>query len=211
MQDNTTFSTQRFDEAPIIGILRGWEVETSLKIAGIFEAAGGYTLEVTMNTPHATEIIPKIQKAFPGLAIGAGTVCSVYDLEAALEAGSRFIVTPILNKEVIKACISANIPIFPGAYTPTEIYRAWDLGASAVKVFPASQLGPRFIKDVLAPLNTIKLIPTGGVTKENIRSFFEAGAVGVGLGGSLVDKTLIQKGDFMGLKRHFRAVMEKIE
>ncbi len=194
-----------------MGIIRGLDMETILRIAEVYKEAGLSTLEVTMNTPDAIKIISTLRKEFPELNIGAGTVCSANDLKMALEAGSQFIVTPILDEEVIKNCVAQNIPIFPGAFTPTEIYRAWNLGASAVKVFPATQLGPQYIKDILGPLNEIQLVPTGGVSKDNIKSFFQAGAFGAGLGGSLFNKELIAKGDYEGLKNHFKSYKKELE
>jgi len=130
------------------------------------------------------------------------------DLKRALDAGSQFIVTPILDEEVVRYCVENKIPVFPGAYTPTEIYKAWSLGANAVKIFPATQLGTRYIKDILGPLNTIKLLPTGGVNKENIADFFNVGCVGVGMGGSLFDKNIILSGDKEALKKHFEAIKQ---
>ncbi len=211
MQNNTAFSWEYFQEAPLVGIIRGLDMDTILHITKVYLEAGLSTLEVTMNTPGATKIISILRKEFSELNIGAGTVCSPTDLQIAVEAGSQFIVTPILDEEVIKNCVSQNIPIFPGAFTPTEIYRAWNLGASAVKVFPATQFGPQYIKDVLGPLNEIKLMPTGGVSKENIKSFFQAGAFGAGLGGSLFDKKLIKDGDYEGLKHHFKSFKSELE
>src|SRR5690606_18081736 len=104
----------------------------------------------------------------------------------ALDAGAQFVVTPITDEEVISACVERDIPIFPGAYTPTEIYKAWSLGASMVKVFPASKLGPDYIKEVLAPLQQIHLMPTGGVGLENMEAFYKAGAKGFGIGSQLI-------------------------
>lgn len=164
-----------------------------------------------MNTPDVENIIATLRQKYPQLNVGAGTVCSLLDLEKALNAGSQFIVTPIINEEVIKKAVAQNIPIFPGAFTPSEIYKAWSLGASAVKVFPATQLGTTYIKDVLAPLNEIKLLPTGGVSFDNIKSFFDVGAVGVGMGSSLLDKKLIEDKDFDGLEAHFIKIKEQIK
>jgi 2-dehydro-3-deoxyphosphogluconate aldolase/(4S)-4-hydroxy-2-oxoglutarate aldolase len=112
---------------------------------------------------------------------------------------------------VISTCVEKGVPIFPGGYTPTEIYQAWSLGASAVKVFPASQLGVKYIKDLSGPLPQIKLVPTGGVSIENIGSFFAAGVSGVGMGSSLLDKKLIAAEDYDGLQLHFQAIRRQIE
>lgn len=211
MKNNTSFSWELFHQTPIVGILRGLPMDTIRQIAGACEMAGFYTLEVTMNTAGAADIIAALRNDFPKLNIGAGTVCNMDDLQRAVGAGSQFIVTPILDEAVVKNCVEHGMPVFPGAFTPTEIYRAWSLGASAVKVFPATQLGVQYIKDVSAPLNNIKLLPTGGVSLENIKSFFEAGAVGVGMGSSLLDKKLIKAGDFEGLKLHFHRIKAEIK
>ena len=211
MQDDNLFSWQNFYRAPLVGIMRGLEMEDILQIAKVYLESGLYTLEITMNTLDVANIISTLRKEFPDLNIGAGTVCTMQDFQTALNAGSQFIVSPIVNEEVIKNCVEQGIPIFPGAFTPTEIYRAWALGASAVKVFPSTQLGPQYIKDVLAPLNDIKLMPTGGVSKENIKSFFEAGAVGAGLGSSLFNKKLLRAKDYEGLKKHFISFKREID
>jgi 2-dehydro-3-deoxyphosphogluconate aldolase/(4S)-4-hydroxy-2-oxoglutarate aldolase len=106
--------------------------------------------------------------------------------------------------------VSRNIPVFPGAYTPTEIYQAWKLGASMVKVYPATSLGPEYIKDVKAPLNKIKLMPTGGINLDNIQTFIKAGADGLGIGSQLFDKTLIKDENWEGLELHFKQYVSKI-
>ncbi len=210
-QSNTPFSWSLFNKAPIVGIIRGLSEVSSILIAKTFLEAELYTLEVTMNTKGAIRIISNLRNDYPKLNIGAGTVCSLKECKEAIEAGAQFIVTPILNEEVIKYCVSLNIPIFPGAYSPSEIYQANNLGASAVKVFPATQLGTKYIKDVLGPLNTIKLLPTGGVTKENIKSFFEAGAIGVGMGSSLLHKEYISNDNFEALKEHVEKIKIEIQ
>ena len=203
MANNPLFSWDLYHQAPIVGIIRGMAMGTLHKVAQAYLEAGLYTLEVTMNTDGAPEIIARLRREIPGLNIGAGTVCDMDDLHQALDAGAQFIVAPIINEAVIQYCVQHGVPVFPGAFTPTEIYKAWSLGASAVKVFPANQFGLQYIKDVAAPLDKIKLLPTGGVSRENIRSFFEAGVFGVGMGSSLFHKELIKWGDFDGLTQHF--------
>lgn len=207
---NGTFSWEAYGKRPVIAILRGLPSSTIMNIAEAYAQADFVNLEVTMNTEDAPQIITNLLREFPMLNIGAGTVCTTEDLQIAIDAGSEFIVTPITNPEVISQSVLQNIPIFSGAYSPTEIHQAWTLGASAVKIFPANQLGPAYIKDVLAPLNSIKLIPTGGVTLQNIKSFFVAGSFGVGMGSGLLDKQLIQANDFVGLKEHFLKIKNEI-
>lgn len=206
-----TFSWSLFNRMPVVGILRNIQPDVVYRLVPAYHASGLTTLEITMNTPGAASIIATLKQQYDGvLNIGAGTVRNLTDLEAALAAGAGFIVTPILDEQVIKECVRLGIPIFPGTYTPTEIYRAWHLGASVVKVFPATSLGAGYFKDVLAPLNEIKLMPTGGVSLDTIPAFHKAGAVAYGIGSPLFDKELIGKGDWEGLERHFRQFSELV-
>jgi 2-dehydro-3-deoxyphosphogluconate aldolase/(4S)-4-hydroxy-2-oxoglutarate aldolase len=146
-----------------------------------------------MNTPNIQRILRHSTEVYGDqLNIGAGTVCTEKDLEVALAAGAQFIVTPILNEQVIRKCVEAQIPVFPGALTPSEIYQAWRWGASLVKVFPASAFGPGYIREILAPLDEIQLMPTGGISLQNMADYYRAGAKGFGLGSLLFDKKLIQ-------------------
>jgi len=203
--NNQEFSWKEFSKVPLVGIIRNLSIDEISKILPVYQAAGLTTIEITMNTPSATEIIRSATEQYKGkLNVGAGTVCSVEDLKLALEAGAQFIVTPILNPEVVKLCVKSKIPVFPGAYTPTEIYQAWELGADMVKVYPATALGPDYIRDVKAPLNKIKLMPTGGISLNNIEAFMKAGADGLGIGGQLFDKQLIKNQDWEGLLEHFK-------
>jgi 2-dehydro-3-deoxyphosphogluconate aldolase/(4S)-4-hydroxy-2-oxoglutarate aldolase len=203
--NNQEFSWNGFSKVPIVGIIRNLSFDTIEKILPIYISAGLTTIEITMNTQAAEEIIRFAADKYKGqLNVGAGTVCNTDELDLAIRAGSQFIVTPILNPDVVRACVSKNIPVFPGAYTPTEIYQAWKLGASMVKVYPATSLGPEYIKDVKAPLNKIKLMPTGGISLGNIEAFMKAGADGLGIGGQLFDKQLIKNQDWDGLLEHFK-------
>ena len=199
-----------FDKMPVVGILRNVPLNVIEAILPYYKKAGFTTLEITMNSENVCEIISRLSEDNPDMNIGAGTVCSMADLKKALDAGASFIVTPILDTAVVIYCKEHTIPIFPGAYTPLEIYTADKLGATAVKIFPATQLGAGYIQEVLAPLSHLKLLPTGGVSVENIASFFKSGAVGVGMGGSLFDKILIANEDYDGLYRHFKAIAEKV-
>tara|TARA_R110000744_G_scaffold273937_2_gene387162 strand:+ start:918 stop:1556 length:639 start_codon:yes stop_codon:yes gene_type:complete len=211
MLNKESFSWELYNRAPIVGIVRGVSMDVMQDIAKAYLRAGLHTIEITMNTPGAAQMIAMLRKEFQQLNVGAGTVCNLQDYEIAVAAGAQFIVTPIIDEAVIKTAVAQEIPIFPGAYSPTEIYRAWSLGASAVKIFPASQLGVQFIRDIAAPLNNIKLLPTGGVSIDNIKSFFEAGVVGVGMGSSLFNKKLIQEMDFEGLAEHFAKIKVEID
>jgi 2-dehydro-3-deoxyphosphogluconate aldolase / (4S)-4-hydroxy-2-oxoglutarate aldolase len=182
----------------IIGIARGIETEP---VIPSFEAVikGGITLlEVTMNTQNAGYIISSAVKHFKGRAfIGAGTVITMGDMDRALNAGAGFIVSPVLNIEMVKFCNKNKIPIYPGAFTPTEIYSAWEAGATMVKVFPVSRAGGAdYIKDIKAPLDKVKLLACGGVTSDNLKKYIECGIDGIALGNQLFDRDLIKNKDF---------------
>jgi len=163
-----------------------------------------------MNSANAAKDIAGLVELYGDeLNIGAGTVCTLPDLEKALKAGAQFIVTPIVNDDVIKACVAANIPVFPGAYTPTEIYKAWLLGATMIKVFPATKLGASYIKEVLGPMDYLKLIPTGGINFDNFADFFNAGATGVGIGSHLFPKNVLENNDWEKLSKIFSSFTTK--
>lgn len=206
-----SFSWQRFLELPVVGILRNIAIEDVIHILPIYQQAGFTTVEVTMNTANAEGIIQYALKEHGDkLNIGAGTVCNRDDLETALGGGSQFIVTPVMDEEVINTCVRERVPIFPGAYTPTEIHKAWTLGATMVKVFPAAALGPSYVKELSGPLKQIKLLPTGGVRLDNCLDFLNAGATGLGIGSQLFDEKMIKAKDWKGLSAHFGKFVDKI-
>ena len=207
----TNYSNKLFAQAPIVGIVRNLPPDVITQLLPVYREAGLTTIEITMNTPGAVDCIRQARQQYPdGLNIGAGTVCTLDDLEQALDAGAQFIVTPILDESVIRTCVERRVPIFPGAFTPTEIYRAWTLGASMVKVFPTTSLGPAYIKDLKGPLPRVKLLPTGGVSLGTIQQFFNAGATGVGIGSHLFDASLIKARNWDGLKLHFQEFLKRL-
>lgn len=207
---NKSFSYDLFNKMPVIGIMRNLPEEYIETIAKKYNEAGLTCLEITMNSPNAEKHIANLVDSYGNdLNIGAGTVCSMQDLEKAIQANTQFIVTPIINEEVIKACVNEKIPIFPGAYTPSEIYRAWELGAAMIKLFPAGDLKPGYIKEVLGPLNFVKLMPTGGVTIENFTNYLAQGATGVGIGSQLFPKDLIKQENWDALSAIFKQFVKK--
>ena len=200
------FKADKFDEMPVIGILRNVPLPDIEAILPYYIRAGFTNLEVTMNSNGAEETIRHLSENFPSLNIGAGTVCDKNDLKRAVKAGASFIVTPVVDEKVIKKCVKWGIPIFPGAFSPLEIYSASKYGATGVKVFPANHLGPSYIKDVLAPFQHLKLYPTGGVNLENISAYFKAGAKGLGMGGTLFLASLLETKEYENLGLHFEKV-----
>jgi len=179
------FDLPRFESEPVLGIVRGLN-ESCLE--GVVEAAltGGLRfLEITLNTPDALHLITKINTKYTQLQIGAGTVLSVEEAKKAIDAGAKYIVAPNFNEEVSIFCAQNKIAYFPGALTPTEIKKAWDAGATMVKVFPASQMGPDYFKIIKGPFDKIKLMAVGGINPANIKDYLGAGANAVALGGSI--------------------------
>lgn len=164
-------------------------------------AAGGVgAVEITMTVPGAIDSIRQMASALSqDMLIGAGTVLDGETARRAIDAGARFIVSPVFRPSMIQACHDCGVPTLPGCYTPTEILDAWDAGADIVKVFPAHGLGPTFLRDVRAPLPQVKLMPTGGVSIENVGEWLAAGAVAVGVGSALVDARLVAAGDFAAI------------
>jgi 2-dehydro-3-deoxyphosphogluconate aldolase/(4S)-4-hydroxy-2-oxoglutarate aldolase len=207
---NNKFSWELFNRMPIVGIMRNISQEYTEKIAHEYHKAGLTSLEVTMNSAGAEETIASLVNSYGDkLNIGAGTVCTMSDLERALNAGAQFVVTPIVNEDVISTCAAQKIPVFPGAYTPTEIYKAWSAGATMVKVFPATILGPGYIKEVLGPLNYISLIPTGGISLDNFTSYLAAGAKAVGIGSHLFPKSIMESEDWDKLHEVYTSYTER--
>lgn len=207
----TAFSWERFEDMPIVGIARGIDLEDFKQILPVYVKAGLTTIEVTMNTPEVEALIRYAVKEYSGiLNVGAGTVCSLSDLNSALDYGAQFIVTPLVNEEVIIGCVNRNIPIFPGAFTPSEIYKAWILGVPIVKIYPAGNFGAGYIKDVKAPLNQVKMMPTGGISTDNMQSFLEVGVDGFGIGSPLFNKTIIKSKDWNALEKHFSGYVQLI-
>jgi 2-dehydro-3-deoxyphosphogluconate aldolase/(4S)-4-hydroxy-2-oxoglutarate aldolase len=199
---------KKFKELPILGIVRGVEQSQLEPLLEAVIAAGLKHLEITMNTPQACELIKEAVKISKGrLTIGAGTVLHSADLRVALDSGATFIVSPVLVLEVVKACHDRKIPVFPGAFTPQEIYHAWEAGATMVKVFPASFFGPSYFKEIKGPLEKIELLACGGVKADNIKSFFANGASAVAFGGSIFSKERLANKDFKAIETDVRMLL----
>jgi 2-dehydro-3-deoxyphosphogluconate aldolase / (4S)-4-hydroxy-2-oxoglutarate aldolase len=201
------FDLTLFEKEPVMGIIRGVD-EGSLP--GLLEAgyAGGLRfLEITLNTPGAFFLIKRAVELFPDFCIGAGTVLSAESTQQAIDHGARFIVAPNLNEEVAECCIKNNLAYFPGALTPTEIEKAWRSGASMVKVFPASQMGPDYIKLLKGPFDHIKMMAVGGISPKNISDYFSAGVSAVALGGSIFSKSRMANREFSVIQKEIEEFM----
>jgi 2-dehydro-3-deoxyphosphogluconate aldolase/(4S)-4-hydroxy-2-oxoglutarate aldolase len=194
------------EQSRLVAILRHTDPSLACATVEALVAGGIKAVEVTFNSAGVVDMLRAIASKFgTRVLLGAGTVLSLAEAEQALECGAQFIVSPHTDIELVSWLAGRGLPCIPGAFTPTEILSAWRAGACAVKVFPAGSVGPAYIKDVRGPLNTIKLIPTGGVTLDNARAFIDAGAWGLGLGSALVDARLIGEGKFDELTARARA------
>jgi 2-dehydro-3-deoxyphosphogluconate aldolase/(4S)-4-hydroxy-2-oxoglutarate aldolase len=175
-------------------------------------ASGGVrALEVTMTVPGAVGLIRDLAAALPaGFLLGAGTVTDTDTARAVIDAGARFVVGPVFRREIIRACHERDVAAIPGCFSPTEILEAHEAGADIVKLFPATMLGPQFIKDVRAPLPALRLMPTGGVSIDNAGDWIRAGAVAVGIGSALVDAAAIERNDFAPITENARKVVANV-
>ncbi|MGH2351822.1 MAG: bifunctional 4-hydroxy-2-oxoglutarate aldolase/2-dehydro-3-deoxy-phosphogluconate aldolase [Chloroflexota bacterium] len=190
----------------VVAIMRHTEASLAIEAAEALLNGGIDVVEVTLNTTGATTMIRQLAGHFgERMLVGAGTVLSPGAVNQALEAGARFIVAPNTDLKVIGLCNQRNVPVIPGAFTPTEVVTAWESGADLVKVFPVSSVGPRYIRDLRGPLPDIPLVPTGGVTTENAADYIKAGAVALGAGSDLVEKAVVDRRDFGELERRARA------
>jgi 2-dehydro-3-deoxyphosphogluconate aldolase/(4S)-4-hydroxy-2-oxoglutarate aldolase len=192
-----------------IAIIRLEDLSDALHIAAALVDGGIVALEFTLTNRNAAEAIRQVRTALQGRAqVGAGTVLQAQEAIECIKAGAQFLVTPAFLPEVVQVGIEAQVPVVCGAYTPTEILAAWGAGAALVKVFPAGRLGPGYIKDVLAPLPDLKLVPTGGINLDNCAAFLDAGAYTVAIGSSLVNENLVSKRDWQGLREVARQYVE---
>lgn len=202
----------RFKQLPILGILRGLPTEITENLIASIISSGLLSIEFTMNTTAAPELIKRAVKESKGrLVVGAGTVLSVEELKIALDAGATFIVMPTLIEGVLEYCVKNSIPVFPGALTPQEIYRAWQLGATMVKVFPAKFFGPSYFKDIKGPFPEIELLACGGVNSSNIKSFFTQGASAVAFGASIFKKNLLNKKGLLAIENSIKTLIKEFK
>ncbi len=185
----------------LVAIIRMEDLSIAKELTQALLAGGVRAIEFTLTNRDALHVVPHLIQACPefrsgGATIGIGSVRNLSEAQAALAAGAQFIVSPITRHDIIQACNAAKVPCMPGAMTPTEIASAWDAGASIVKLFPAKGLLPSYVRDVLAPMPYLKLMPTGGVDRTNLENYFRAGAVAVGIGNHLLDTQALKERDW---------------
>jgi 2-dehydro-3-deoxyphosphogluconate aldolase / (4S)-4-hydroxy-2-oxoglutarate aldolase len=171
----------------VIAVLRSREAKGLTQVAQALHDGGVRALEITLTTPGAVAGIAELAHGGDGMLVGAGTVLDAAAARSVVDAGARFVVSPVLEPEVIRVCRDHNVPCIPGAFTPTEILQAWRAGAALVKLFPAAAVGPGFVRDVLAPLPFLRIVPSGGVMLDSVGDWIRAGVAAVSLGSALLN------------------------
>lgn len=198
-----------FKKLPIMGILRGARAEQMENLTRAVIDSGLKTIEVAVNIGDGPALIKKLAGAAKGgLTIGAGTVLTLECVKTVVDAGATFIVSPVYVPEVVQYCTARSIPVFPGAFTPAEIYKAWQEGASMVKVFPANRFGPAYFKDIKGPFQDIPLLACGGVNTGTIGEYFKNQASGAAFGGSIFKKEWLETGQFDKICSAIRELLE---
>jgi 2-dehydro-3-deoxyphosphogluconate aldolase / (4S)-4-hydroxy-2-oxoglutarate aldolase len=199
--DLDAFATMKADRA--VAVIRAERIPDPVELAGTLAAAGIRCVEFTFTTPGALDAIASA--ADSGAVVGAGTVLDERQAREAVAAGARFVVSPACVPELVGACREEGIPVFLGALTPTEIHAAWAAGATAVKLFPAGNGGPRYLEQLRGPFPDIAFVPSGGINEGNAREYLAAGAVAVYAGGSLAPAELVAAGDHDEIARRAHA------
>jgi 2-dehydro-3-deoxyphosphogluconate aldolase/(4S)-4-hydroxy-2-oxoglutarate aldolase len=196
----------------IVAIVRLERYDEAVKVARALLAGGISAIEFTLTGVGAHEAIAAARAAVGDAGqIGVGTVLAPAAAEAAIAAGAQFVVTPAMRPDVIARCRALGTPILCGAFTPTEALAAHEAGADMIKIFPARLGGPQYIRDILAPLPQLRLVPTGGVSAENARAFIDAGAAAVGIGGNLVAAQAVAERDWARITAGARACVEAVK
>ncbi|BCU81573.1 2-dehydro-3-deoxy-phosphogluconate aldolase [Polycladomyces abyssicola] len=207
------FLIQKLTESGVIAVIRRLPEASVEKVAESLVAGGITALEVTVDSPGAFTVIRKLAEKFKDHAIvGAGTVLDAESARLAIDSGAEFLLSPSLHRDVIQTALRYGKIAVPGVLTPTEMITAVEWGADLVKLFPASVMGAQYMKEIKAPFPHIPVIPTGGIHLDNLTSFIKAGAAAVGIGGNLLDRKVIEAGDFSTItaiaRRYVTAVQQ---
>lgn len=194
-----------------VAVIRLKEADKLKKVIESLALGGVSVAEVTMTVPNAIGLIKQVtQELSEDIIVGVGSVLNADVAKQAIEAGAKYVVSPIFKKEIIDAAHEYDVPAMPGCFTPTEVLTAFEYGADVVKVFPADVLGMAFFKGILAPMPHLKLMPTGGVTLTNAGDWIKAGAVAVGIGSALLDKEAIDTENYSKLTANAKQITESI-
>ncbi len=202
--DTPDRTVQLIEKGGVVPVVRLPDLAGAVELARALLDGGVTAFELTMTSPGALDALTLLRERIPAFgrgeaALGMGSVLDRKMAAEAVARGAQFVVAPTLDLPTVAYCARLAVPVMPGAFTPTEVQTAWQAGASVVKVFPATKLGPGYFEDILAPLPHLKLMPTGGVDLENAGSFVRAGAVAVGVGSALVRREWVADGDWQAI------------
>jgi len=198
-------------ECGAVAVIRMEDSEKLIRVVEAIHSGGVDAIEITMTVPNALKLIEDVSKKFgENILVGVGSVLNKKMAQEAIDAGAKYVVSPILKEEIVSTAHKNNLPAMPGCFTPTEIQTAHEMGADIIKVFPANVLGMEFFKGVKAPMPHLKLMPTGGVTLTNAGEWMSAGACAVGVGSALLDKKSILENNYSQLTSNARLLMKTI-
>jgi 2-dehydro-3-deoxyphosphogluconate aldolase / (4S)-4-hydroxy-2-oxoglutarate aldolase len=210
MESGKAAVLERIKAAGAIAIIRTATTEQAFGTAEAVIAAGFQAIEITYGVPNAPLVIERLVRQHPDLMLGAGTVLTAEQVHESVNVGAQFVVSPCTLPEMIDAATEREVVSIPGAFTPTEIYTAYSLGADLVKIFPAVANGPEYLRAIRGPLPHIPIVPTSGVNMENVADWFRVGAFAVGAVGSILDPVMIQNGNWEGLTNRCREFLSRV-
>jgi 2-dehydro-3-deoxyphosphogluconate aldolase/(4S)-4-hydroxy-2-oxoglutarate aldolase len=209
MSEHFWLSTLKQERA--IAVIRAPKFDQGQQMARAVAAGGMKLIEITWNSDRALDLVASLRSELPTCCIGTGTLLNRSDLQSAIAAGAQFLFTPHVDFSLIQLAVQQDIPLVPGALSPTEIVTAWQAGATSVKVFPVQALGgASYIRHLQGPLSQIPLIPTGGVTIENAKDFLAAGAIAVGLSGNLFPAAAVQAGNWQAIAQQAKILRQQV-
>lgn len=203
----------RIVESGVVAVLRGIDEDQIVQVARAIHEAGVDALEVTADGTRASERLTAVDRELAGTdaVVGAGTVLDAPTAQSMVDAGAEFVVSPHLDVETVELCNRHGVLVAPGIMTPTEAVTAIEAGADVLKLFPAATVGPDHISAIRGPLGDVDVIPTGGISADDVAAFFDAGAVAIGAGGALVDYEAIDDGDMGRVRETASAFVDAVD
>ncbi|TDT80113.1 2-dehydro-3-deoxyphosphogluconate aldolase/(4S)-4-hydroxy-2-oxoglutarate aldolase [Arthrobacter sp. AG258] len=195
----------------VVAVLRAGHASDYAPVIEALQNGGVLSIELTLSTPGVWDELPRLQQRFgSALELGVGTVTAADEAETAMDLGAAYIVTPVTDPAIITACVRRGVPVYPGGLTPTELHAGWKLGATAVKVFPASTVGAGYVPQLRGPFPDLQVIPSGGVDIDDVPAWIRAGALAVSLGGPLLGDAF-KGGDLQELTSRARRVRALVD
>ena len=203
---------QKIESSGVVAIIRASDASLLIEVVDAIQAGGIDIIEITMTTPNALGVLEEaVAKFGDEVLLGVGSVLDAETTRISILSGAEFVVSPVTRPDVIETCNRYGKVVMPGAFTPTEILTAWEIGADYVKVFPSSVAGARYIKEIKAPLPQIELIPTGGITIDNAGEFIAAGSSALGVGSGLVNQKIIAEREFETLTENASRLIQTVQ